>query len=97
MSASPDLSAADLSRVIKRIEEKSRLRLAVARRASLEDVLGGDVEETENGRVFVVRQRFDAGHRHGAAPLGPAAALVPESMSLLTRTGTPPPAGGRLL
>ena len=61
MSVSPDLSVADLSRVIKRIEEKSRLRPAASRRASLEDVLGGGVEETESGRVFVVRQRFDAG------------------------------------
>jgi uncharacterized protein len=97
VSLSPDLSVADLSRVIRRIEEKSRLRPAASRRASLEDVLGGDVEETESGRILVVRQRFEAGHRHGAAPLGPSAALVHESMGLLTRAGTPPLAGGRLL
>ena len=55
------------------------------------------MEETERGRVFVVRQRFEAEHRHGAAPLGPADALAPESMQLLARAGPQPPTGGRLL
>jgi uncharacterized protein YprB with RNaseH-like and TPR domain len=94
---SPDLSLADLGRVIRRIEDKSRQRSAGSRRARLEDILGGEVEETESGRVFVVRQRFEAGHRHGSELLGSAAELVPESMSLLTRRGIAPPAGGRLL
>ena len=95
---SPDLSVADLSRVIQRIEEKSRLRPAASRRASLEDVLGGDVEETESGRVFVVRQRFDgrASSRRRAARPG-CRARSREHEPPHAATGSPPPAGGRLL
>ena len=95
---SPDLSIADLSRVIRRIEEKSRRRPPASRRgARLEDILGGDVEETEGGRVFVVQRRFEVDHHHGAVPLGPAEALAPESLQLLARAGRQPPTSGRLL
>ena len=63
---SPDLSFADLRGVIRRIEAKSRARPVVRRVGRLEDVLDGQVEETDGGPIFVVRRRFPAGHRHGA-------------------------------
>ena len=92
-----DLSVADLGRVIRRIEEKHRARPVATRRASLEEILDGSTEETESGRVFVVRRRFDLGHRHGVAPLGHARELAPESLGLLARAGTPAPVRPRLL
>lgn len=67
------------------------------RPATLEDVLEGGVEETEGGPVFLVRRRFDLGHRHGAELLGRARVLSRESMGLLARAGAAPPAGDRLL
>jgi uncharacterized protein len=92
-----DLSVADLGRVIRRIEEKHRARPVAARRASLDEVLDGGIEETDSGRVFVVRRRFGAGHCHGAAPLDEARELAPESLGLLARQGAVPPARARLL
>jgi tetratricopeptide (TPR) repeat protein len=93
----PDLSVTDLSRVIRRIEEKSRLRPPASRRAPLERLLDGAVEETEGGPVLAVRRRFDLGHRHGGQPLAVARELAPESLGLLARAGGLAPAGGRFL
>jgi uncharacterized protein YprB with RNaseH-like and TPR domain len=92
-----DLSVADLGRVIRRIEEKHRARPVATRRASLEELLDGGTEETDSGRVFVVRRRFGAGHRHGTAPLDQARELAPESVGLLARAGAAPPDRPRLL
>jgi len=91
-----DLSLTDLGRVIRRIEEKTRRRDPAPRRAALEDVLDGTVEPTEGGGVFVVRRRFDLGHRHGAQFLG-GAKVGREHMQPLARAGATPPAGDRLL
>ena len=93
----PDLTAADLGRVIRRIEETSRRRPPPGRRASLEAVLDGATEETEGGPVLVVRRRFALGHRHGGQPLGQARELAPESLGLLARAGVLAPAGRRFL
>ena len=93
----PDLSVADLSRVIRRIEAKSRTRPAAPPRASLEQVLDGATEETEGGRVLVVRRRFDLGHRHGGRPLAEARELAPEGLRLLARAGALAPEGRRFL
>jgi len=92
----PDLSVAELGRVIRRIEEKARTSPPVARRASLEGILDGAVEETDSGRILVVRRRYDLEHRHGAEPLGRASELALEALALLARAGAAP-AGRRLL
>lgn len=88
---------ADLSRVVRRLEDKGRARPAASRRVSLEDALGGEIEETEHGPVLVVRQRFAAGHRHGDAEIDPAAAPWTEALPLLARPGSIPPPSARLL
>jgi uncharacterized protein len=93
----PDLSFADLRGVIRRIEDKSRARPVVRRSARLEDVLDGQVEETDGGPIFTVRRRFPAEHRHGDAAIEPADAMALASLHLLARAGSPPLAGGRLL
>jgi len=86
----------DLSRVIRRLEAKSRLNVASRHMSSLEELLGGVVEETERGRVLVVRRRFEAGHLHGRQLLDAARGMADAPLAVLTRTGVPP-AGPRLL
>ena len=88
-------SASELSQVIRRLEAKSRINVASRHEARLEDLVGGEVEETERGRVLLVRRRFDAGHRHGRQPLGPASELAHGRLALLARGETPP--GPKLL
>ncbi|HET7875167.1 MAG TPA: ribonuclease H-like domain-containing protein [Methylomirabilota bacterium] len=90
-------SASDLRQVIRRIEERSRLCPPAHRALSLEDALGGTVEETERGRILVVRRRFDAGHRHGAQPLALANRMAAGPLALLGRAESPPPESHRLL
>ena len=90
-----DLS--ELSRIIRRIEERGRSRPAAARGSSLEEALGGSVEEAEGGRVLVVRRRFDVGHRHGAETLAAADHDAGQALALLSRAGTAPPPAARLL
>jgi len=85
----------DLGRVIRRLEAKSRTSPAFRRTGSLEDLLGGVVEETDRGQVLVVRRRFDASHLHGRQPLGAARGMADAPLALLARTG--PPEGPRLL
>jgi uncharacterized protein YprB with RNaseH-like and TPR domain len=92
-----ELSFSDLSRVIRRIEDKSRQRPSAVPRASLESLLDGAVEETEGGSVLVVRRRFDLTHRHGSQPLADGRELSSETLGLLSRAGALAPAGGRLL
>src|SRR5207247_396901 len=86
----------DLSRVIQRLEATRRINVASRQMSSLEDLLGGVVEETERGRVLVVRRRFEAGHLHGRQLLDAARGMADAPLALLTRTGAPP-AGPRLL
>jgi uncharacterized protein len=93
LAATPD----ELRRIIRRIEEKHR-RLHPARRpAALEEVVGGEVEETERGPVYMVRRRFPVEHRQGTQPLGAARAMPPEALALLARSAEPPRASGQLL
>ncbi len=87
----------DLRQVIRRIEARSRLRPPAHRALSLEEALGGAVEETERGSILVVRRRFPAAHVHGAQPLAPARQMAPEPLALLARAESPPPPGHRLL
>jgi uncharacterized protein len=92
---------AELTRIIRRIEAKSRQRppagagRTVAR--TLEALLGGEVEETERGRLLVVRRRFHVEHRHGAQSLQAARDAAPQALALLSRDGTAPGGGRRLL
>ena len=86
----------DLGRVIRRLEAKSKASATFRRTGSIEDLLGGAVEETDRGQVLVVRRRFEAGHRHGRQPLGAARVMADAPLALLARLGTPP-GGPRLL
>jgi uncharacterized protein YprB with RNaseH-like and TPR domain len=85
----------ELTRIIRRIEAKTRVRPTAA--ASLEALLDGTVEETERGRLLVVRRRYPVGHRHGAQPLLAAREATPAALALLSRGGGPVSEGRRLL
>ena len=73
----------DLSRVIRRIEAKSRTRPPAGSPRLARGAARRRVEETERGRVLVVRRRFPVDHRHGAQSLlaareaAPLAAVAP--------------------
>jgi len=92
-----DLSVADLAGVIRRIEGKRRRWPPSARRASVEEVLDGAVEEAEGGPVLVVRRRFDLGYRHGSRALAESRELPQESLGVLARADALAPDGRRLL
>ncbi|HWN45576.1 MAG TPA: ribonuclease H-like domain-containing protein [Thermoanaerobaculia bacterium] len=92
----------ELTRIIRRIEAKTRPSNPLASpsraaRPSLEALLDGDVEETERGKLLVVRRRFPVGHRHGAQPLLAAREATPAALALLSRGGEPVREGRRLL
>jgi uncharacterized protein len=89
-------SISDLSQVIRRLEAKSRVPAPYRRTGSLEDLLGGTIEETERGRILLVRRRFDAGHRHGRQPLEVTREMAAAPLALLARAEALP-AGARLL
>ena len=89
-------AAFDLRQVIRRLEAKSRVSPAFRRTGSLEDLLGGAVEETEKGRLLCVRRRFAEDHRHGRQPLEAARDMAHGSLALLARAEAPP-RGPRLL
>jgi uncharacterized protein YprB with RNaseH-like and TPR domain len=93
----PDVSLAELGRVIRRIEARHRVAPAALHRASLESLVGGMAEETEAGGVLVVRRRFPLGHHHGRQPLAPARELGADSFRLLAQAGALAPPGCRLL
>ncbi|HSL51230.1 MAG TPA: ribonuclease H-like domain-containing protein [Candidatus Deferrimicrobiaceae bacterium] len=92
----------ELTRIIRRIEAKSRTSSSpaspgAAARPPIEALLDGVVEETERGRLLVVRRRFPVGHRHGAQPLLAAREATPAALALLSRGGEPVAGGRRLL
>jgi len=87
----------ELTRIIRRIEAKSHARPAAGSARSLEALLDGTVEETERGRLLVVRRRYPVGHRHGAQPLLAAREAAPAALALLSRGGEPVGEGRRLL
>jgi uncharacterized protein YprB with RNaseH-like and TPR domain len=92
----------ELTRIIRRIEAKTRASSpatapSTRARAGIEALLDGAVEETERGRLLVVRRRFPVHHRHGAQSLRPARDAAPEALALLSRAGDAPAAGRRLL
>ena len=77
----------ELTRIIRRIEAKSRVRPPAGAPRSLEGLLDGAVEENERGRLLVVRRRFPVDHRHGAQSLLAAREAAPLALSLLGRAG----------
>jgi len=91
----PTLS--DLQQVIRRIEAKTRVAASARASASLEELVGGEVEATERGGVLVVRRRFPLGHSHGAQPLVHAREASREWLRLLARTEGAAPDPRRLL
>jgi uncharacterized protein YprB with RNaseH-like and TPR domain len=84
-----DLTVADLSRIIRRIEDKHRARGHAPPSASLEEILGGATEEIDGARVFVVRRRFELGHLHGRTPLGGGCEPPLDALGLLARSDLP--------
>ena len=89
-------TTADLRQVIRRLEAKSRANPAFRRSGSLEDLLGGAVEETEKGAVLCVRRRFAQSHHHGRQPIDAAREMAQGPLALLARVEAPP-RGPRLL
>jgi hypothetical protein len=65
------VTPAELREVIRRIEARTGIARPTPRRsaAALEDLVEGEVEETERGAILVVRRRYPATHVHGRAPL----------------------------
>jgi uncharacterized protein YprB with RNaseH-like and TPR domain len=87
----------ELTRIIRRIEAKSRIRPPAGAPRSLEGLLDGAVEENERGRLLVVRRRFPVDHRHGDQSLLAARDAAPRALSLLARAGADLAEGRRLL
>jgi len=92
-----DLSLSDLNRIVQRIEAKSQARRTGLRGRSLEDAVGGTVEETAVGPVLLVQRRFELTHRHGIQALGAAREIGPDLLTLLGRSELPSSGGRRLL
>ena len=91
----PYPAVSELTQVVRRLEAKSRHRPSGG--ASLEQLLGGAIEETEHGRVLLVRRRFALPHHHGGQDLSHARQIASEPLQLLARSDMPPPGGDRLL
>ncbi len=91
----------ELTRIIRRIEAKTRTSSSLASRSAgrpaLEALLDGAIEETERGKLLSVRRRFPVGHRHGAQSLLAAREATPAALALLSRGGAPVTEGRRLL
>jgi hypothetical protein len=82
---------AELRQVIRRIEERARAAPPSSRRAgTLEELVGGAVEETARGPLFVARRRYPLGHAHGRQPLRPASGLDPVALAMLGRAEASP-------
>ncbi|HKA61848.1 MAG TPA: ribonuclease H-like domain-containing protein [Methylomirabilota bacterium] len=91
----------ELTRIIRRIEAKARASSAPATpsraRLTIEALLEGAIEETERGKILVVRRRFPVDHRHGTQSLLAARDAAPPALALLSRAGAAPAEGRRLL
>ncbi len=72
----------ELRRIIRRIEGRPAPRVTSA---PLECVVGGEVLETGEGPLLVVRREYPLSYRHGRHALGDAFAADTEVLSLLAR------------
>jgi uncharacterized protein len=76
----------DLRRVIRRIETRRPPRAAAS---PIEEVLGGELVDTGEGSLLVVRREFPLAHRHGRQPIGAAFEAPLDLLSALARVETP--------
>ena len=76
----------DLRRVIRRIETRRPPRAAPQ---PVEEVLGGELIDTGEGQLVVVRREFPLSHRHGRQPLAAVLDAPLELLSVLARMETP--------
>ena len=84
----------DLRRIIRRIETRPSPRAAPE---PPEQVLGGEVVDTGDGQLLVIRRSYPLAHRHGRLPLGSALDAPLDLLAALARLHSPPgPATGLL-
>src|SRR2546422_906209 len=87
-------SLEDLRRVIRRIETRRPKRPAAP---PIEGVLGGELVDTGEGQLLVVRREFPLAYRHGRQPLGAALEAPLDLLSAVARAETPVEDARRLL
>jgi len=75
----------DLRRVIRRIETRRPARPAAA---PIHEVLGGELVDTGEGPLLVVRREFSLAHRHGRQALGAAFDAPLDLLGTLVRLET---------
>ena len=80
----------DLRRIIRRIESPRPPRPTPE---PVERVLGGELIDTEAGRLVVVRHEYPLGHRQGEQPLTDAVSAPAPLLRLLSRRDGPPDPG----
>jgi uncharacterized protein len=90
--AAPSLD--DLRRVIRRIETRRPKRPAAQ---PIEEVLRGELVDTGEGRLLVVRREFPLSYRHGRQPLGTALEAPIALLSTVARAESPVEDARRLL
>jgi uncharacterized protein YprB with RNaseH-like and TPR domain len=84
----------DLRRIIRRIETRQPPRAAPE---PPEQVLGGEVVDTGDGPLLVIRRSYPLAHRHGRLTLGSALDAPLDLLAALARLDSPPgPATGLL-
>jgi len=76
----------DLRRVIRRIETRRPKHPAAP---PIEEVLGGELVDTGEGQLLVVRREFPLSYRHGRQPLGAAFDTPLDLLSAVSRAATP--------
>jgi uncharacterized protein len=84
----------DLRRVIRRIETRRPKRPAPQ---PIEEVLGGEVVDTGEGKLLVVRREFPLSHRHGHQTLGAVLEAPLDLLSAVARAERPVEDARRLL
>ncbi len=84
----------ELRRIIRRIETARPPRPAAA---PAHEVLGGQLEDTGEGPVVVVRREFPLAHRHGGQPLGAAFDAPVDLLGAVARAEVPLGDARRLL
>ena len=87
-------SLEELRRVIRRIESRGPPRPAPE---SVDSVVGGEVQETGEGPILVVRRDYPLGHRHGRLTLSTALEAPLDAMSRVARAEVPLADARRLL
>ena len=84
----------DLRRVIRRIETRRPKRPAPQ---PIEEVLGGDLVDTGEGALLVVRREFPLSHQHGRQTLGAVLEAPLDLLSAVARAERPVEDARRLL